>query len=179
MTDISYDFRDNGTGQPFVGTLRISLNARLVASGQWYPPSLVVTVPINGTGTLSLTPSDIHGVDYLFQLYRGADLVDSWVASVPDVGSALPMSTLKPSSIAYADLQQSILSVVRYLYADPLFWQQFLLNVFKPKGVYNSTSTYRLGDLVTQSAKTWVCISRDPIVGVFPTVGAQWQILLQ
>lgn len=182
MTTINVKIRDSQL-QPLNGYLVVTLKSKVVtvAKELVVPASRQIEL-VSGNATFDLEPTVDDRIPYQFQVYKyeteGSSLFDTFEALVPDSPTPIELSDLAlTTGISYDLRDTSYLSIARRLYSDELFWDKLRAEIFRPRGTYQPTSWYKLGDIVNYDGSSYLCISSTNIVGIVPTITASWQLL--
>lgn len=177
MTVVNCDIRDS-LGQPLVGYIRVTLDWWLADGGQSYTTVPAQVPLVAGVASLTLEPSEIARVTYVFDIYRTGSpdtLVQSFRATVPDSLTPISLNELAPTGVTRDAQSSAIGAITRRIYADADFWDAVRVNVFPQKGAYSPTAWYRAGDVVFWNGGSYVNLSVLSTQGVPPSNTTVWQ----
>ena len=184
MTTITADLR-NASGAPLTpGFIRVTPQYWVNRPGSSVAPS-PITVTLNPTGptTLTLEPSQVERVSYLFEVWDTSVTPNrlwapAFTAKVPDSSTPIAWSQLVPSGIAQDESDSSKSAIVQRLAADTAFAANLGQAVFAQKGTWNALQYYSPGSVVQwDGGSYWLSSLYGSSLGDNPSSGLPWIVL--
>jgi microcystin-dependent protein len=190
MTDIICKIRKSGSTHPVVGYIRVKTVMDFSVSDILYVDVIDDYPLIAGDVTISLAPSDLAKVSYLFQVWETVpDLVDAVVpdnllkeftAIIPYSATAILFTDLAiQTGVRYDAQDSSLLTLSRYLYSADSFWSALVTQVWSNRGDWIVTDIYKRGDVVRYNGSGYQYISQVPAIGSLPTDTNYWRLLVE
>lgn len=188
-TSVFCDIRDS-LGVPLTGYVRITLDYYVAGDSAKFLSVPAKAPLVNGQVTLSLEPSEVARVTYLFEVVQTQvvvtvvegvststtieTLVDSFRAKIPASASPLNLKDLVETGITHEALDGSLAAISRRLYLEDNFWDKLRLTLFNPRGTWSPIAFYKRGDVVLYDGGSYLYTFNLITQGVLPTLATHW-----
>lgn len=188
-TSVFCDIRDS-LGVPLTGYVRITLDYYVAGDTAKFLSVPAKATLVNGQVTLSLEPSEVARVTYLFEVVKTSEvtvdvegvptvttieeIVDSFRAKIPASATPLNLKDLVETGITQEALDGSLAALGRRLYLEDNFWDKLRSTLFNPRGTWSPIAFYKRGDVVLYDGGSYLYTYNLITQGVLPTLSTHW-----